>query len=38
MKFNISNGNRYITDYNDIWPQTAQFYNEHISTDLSLVT
>ena len=26
------------TDCNDIRPQTAQFYNERISTDLSLVT
>jgi hypothetical protein len=26
------------TDCNDIWPQTAQFYNERISTDLNLVT
>jgi len=25
-------------DCNDIWLQTAQFYNEHISTYLSLVT
>jgi hypothetical protein len=38
MKFNISNGNRYITDCNDIWLQTAQFHNERISTDLNLVT
>ena len=29
---------RYITDCNDIRPQTAQFYNERISTDLNLVT
>ena len=26
------------TDCNDIRPQTAQFYNERISTDLNLVT
>ena len=26
------------TDCNDIWPQTAQFYNESITTNTSLVT
>ena len=26
------------TDCNDMGPQTAQFYNERISTDLNLVT
>jgi len=26
------------TDYNDIRPQTAQFYNVRISTDLNMVT
>jgi hypothetical protein len=26
------------TDCNDIRPQTAQFYNEHLSTDLNLLT
>ena len=26
------------TDCNDIWPQTAQFHSERISTDLNLVT
>ena len=35
--FNISNGKRYITDGNDIWPHTAQIYNERTSTDLNLV-
>ena len=29
---------RKQTDCNDIRPQTAQFYNERISTDLNLVT
>jgi hypothetical protein len=37
-KFNIPNGNRFITDGNDIRPQTAQIYNEPTSTDLTLVT
>ena len=34
-KFNISNGNRYITDGNDILQYTAQIYNERTSTDLN---
>ena len=37
-KFNISSGNRYITDGNDIRPHIAQIYNERTSTDLNLVT
>jgi hypothetical protein len=37
-KFNIPNGNRYITDDNDIRPHTAQIYNERTSTDLNVVT
>jgi len=38
IKFSISNGNRYITDGNDIRPHTEQIYNKRTSTDLSLVT
>ena len=38
IKFNFSNGELYITEWNDIRPQTAQFYNESISTDPILVT
>jgi hypothetical protein len=38
IKFNISNGDLYITKRNNIRPQTAQFYNEHIWTDPILVT
>ena len=34
----LSHSYGYITDCNDIRPQTAQFYNERISTDLNLVT
>jgi len=30
--------NHYITDCNDIWSHTTQFYNERISTDPKLVT
>jgi len=38
IKFNISNGDLYITERNDVRPQTAQFYNERLSTDPILVT
>ena len=39
-KVSLSKGHQTHTqtDCNDIRPQTAQFYNERISTDLSLVT
>jgi hypothetical protein len=37
IKFNIPNGDLYITKRNDVRPQTTQFYNEHISTDPILV-
>jgi hypothetical protein len=37
IKFDISNGDLYITERNDIRPQTAEFYNERISTDPILV-
>ena len=38
IKFNISNGDFYITEWNDIRQQTAQYYNKRISTDPILVT
>jgi hypothetical protein len=38
IKLNFSNGDLYITEWNDILPQTAQFYSERISTDPILVT
>jgi len=37
-EFTISNGDRHITDGNDIRPHTAQIYNKRASTDLNLVT
>jgi hypothetical protein len=37
-EFNVRNGNRYITDVNDVGPHTAQIYNERTSTDFNLVT
>ena len=37
IKFNIPNGDIYITEWNDIRPQTTQFYNERISTDPTIV-
>ena len=33
-----SNGNRYITDGNDIRPHTVQTHNELISTEFNLAT
>jgi len=30
IKFNFSNGDFYITEWNDVLPQIAQFYNESI--------
>jgi hypothetical protein len=37
-KISLSKEHHKQTDCNDIWPQTAQFHNQRISTDLNLVT